>query len=104
MKKESILSVTLRYFGLVILGELIIAGIIWFIGRRGGWQTLDEYANALQIAGILAIGLGLFGIKGNWEATRGFEYQYSLSASEQNSLQRPQQILFDIAESYRFMC
>lgn len=52
---------------------------------------------------MLTIGLGLFGIKGNWETTRSFEYQYSLLASEQSSLQRTQQTLIDIAESYHFM-
>ena len=103
MKKQSALMLILKFLGLVIICELVLFAIVAAIGWRYEWSSLDQYTEALQIAGMLAIGLGLFGIKGNWEATRGFEYQYSMSASEQSSLQRTQQVLADIAEGYRFM-
>jgi hypothetical protein len=103
MKKQSVLRVILKFLGRVIISELVLFAIVGAIGWRSDWSSLDQYTEALQIAGMLAIGLGLFGIKGNWEATRGFEYQYSMSASEQSSLQRTQQVLADIAEGYRFM-
>jgi hypothetical protein len=92
-----------RFFSIVIIVELVILAILGLIGWRLGWSTADEYAQGLQTTGLLVIGIGLFGIKGNWDATRGFEYQYSLSATDQSSVQRTQQALIDFAESYRFM-
>ena len=103
MNRQTISGVIVRFFGLVVAIELVVLIIILILGWRMGWSSMDQYSEGLQIAGMLIIGLGLFGIKGNWESMRSFEYQYSMSASEQSSLQRTQQTLSDIAESYRFM-
>ena len=100
---QSILRKTKRFFGIVIVFEFVILAIMGVIGWRMDWNTVDDYAQALQYAGMLIIGLGLLGIKGNWDTTRSFEYQYSLSVTDQSILQRTQQTLNDFAESYRFM-
>jgi hypothetical protein len=108
-KVGSIISTTgilrsiVRLLAIVIIFEFVVLAIVGVIGWRMGWSTVDEFAQALQFAGMLIIGLGLFGIKGNWDSTRSFEYQYSLSVTEQSSSQRTQQTLVDFAESYRFM-
>jgi hypothetical protein len=91
---------TLAIILLIQLGlSLVVAGIGW----RLGWETVAEYANGLQLGGLLVIGVGLLGIRGNWEVTRSFGYQYSMSTTEQSSLQRTQRILGDFIQSYTFM-
>jgi hypothetical protein len=52
---------------------------------------------------VSAIGMGLLGIRRNWEVTRSFGYQYSMSTTEQSSAQRTQQTLSDFIQSYLFM-
>jgi len=102
-KIKSGLGNILRLLIIVIIVELIILAVVGVIVWRMGWNTVDQFAQTLHYAGMLVIGLGFFGIKGNWDATRSFEYQYSLSVTEQSSTQRTQQTLIDFAESYRFM-
>ena len=79
---------------------LVIVGVVVW---RLGWNTVELFGQTLQMAGMLVIGVGFFGIKGNWDVTRSFEYQYSLSVTDQSSTQRTQQALIDFADSYRFM-
>jgi hypothetical protein len=103
MKSQSIWAMLARIGGVVILLECLVLTLAGLIGWRRGWQTPDEYGLALQIAGLLAIGIGTFGVKGNLDATRSFGYQYSLSATEQSSWERTQLTLLDLAQSYAFM-
>ena len=83
--------------------DLVIIAIVVGIGWIGGWQTQEEFKNAIQIAGILVIGIGFMGIKGNWDVTRSFEYQYSMSTIKKSSWERTQQNLVDFTQSYAFM-
>ena|GEM_PF-1456801 len=101
--KPGIRRTIVKLLAIVIIFELIVLVIVGMIGWRKNWSTIDEYTQALQLFGMLIIGLGLFSIKGNWDAARSFEYQYSLSVTDQNILKRTQQTLIDFAESYRFM-
>ena len=101
--KSGLLKVTARFLGIVLLVQLGIGLVVGVIGLRLGWETLSEYARGLQMAGLFVIGVGLLGIRGNWEVTRSFGYQYSMSTTEQSSLQRTQQILGDFIQSYTFM-
>ena len=103
MIKNKFLKVIFRFIAMIGLVECFLATLLGIIGWRSGWSTLQEYTDGLQIAGILVIGIGLLGIKGNWDATRSFEYQYSLSSIDQSSLNRTQQTLIDFAQSYGFM-
>ena len=103
MKSQSILATLARFGGIVILVECLVLALVGLIGWRRGWHTPDEYGSALQIAGLLAIGIGSFGVKGNLDATRSFGYQYSLSATKQSSWERTQLTLLDLAQSYAFM-
>lgn len=101
--KDGLLKVLGRFFGIVFLALLGIAIIVALIGWRMGWGALPEYARGLQMAGLFVVGIGLLGIRGNWEVTRSFGYQYSMSTTEENSSQRTQRILGDFIQSYQFM-
>jgi len=101
--KHSLVKVIGRFLGIVFLALLGIAAVVIAIGWRLGWETLAEYGQGLQLGGIFAVGIGLLGIRGNWEVTRSFGYQYSMSTTEQSGIQRTQQILADFVQSYNFM-
>ncbi len=103
MKIRSITSQLLK-LSLIVFGiVLLVVGIILVIGWWQGWQTEGEFQNAIQLAGILLLGIGLLGIKGSWDGTRNFQYQYSMSASNQSSWERIQQNLIDFSQSFAFM-
>ena len=59
--------------------------------------------NRGEIAGIILMGVGLMGVKGSWDGTRNFEYQYSMSASDLSSWERVQQNLVDFSQAFAFM-
>ena len=101
--KRSFIKEIVRFFGIVLLALLGIAIVVAIIGWRMSWETLAEYGRGLQLGGMFAIGIGLLGIRGNWEVTRSFGYQYSMSTMEQSGTQRTQQILADFLQSYTFM-
>ncbi len=101
--KSGLLKVLGRFLGVVLLVLVGVALVVAFIGWRMDWETLLDYCQGLQFAGLLVIGIGLLGIRGNWEVTRSFGYQYSMSTTQQSSTQRTQQILSDFVQSYTFM-
>ena len=103
MKSRSLFSQIIRFALIVSLIDLVIIAIVAGIGWAAGWQTQEEFKNAIQIAGILVIGIGFMGIKGNRDVTRSFEYQYSMSTTQKSSWERTQQNLVDFAQSYAFM-
>ncbi len=103
MVKHNSWKIIFRFIATIFLVECFLAILVGIIGWRLGWSTRQEFADGLQMAGILIIGIGLLGIKGNWDAIRSFEYQYSLSSTDQSSLNRTQQTLIDFAQSYAFM-
>ena len=103
MKLQKTTRLLVRVVGLALLIELAVVFIVAMIGFWSGWQNLEEFKNAIQIAGILQYGIGFLGIRGNWEATRSFEYQYSMSTTSKSSLDRTQQNLTDFTQSYSFM-
>ena len=92
-----------RFLGTVSLALIGVAIVVTFIGWRMEWKTLAEYGKGLQLGGMFVIGIGLLGIRGNWEVTRSFGYQYSMSTTEQSSTERTQRILSDFVQSYHFM-
>ena len=102
-KKQGLGKVIGRFLGIVFLDLLGISIIVAVIGWRMEWKTLAEYSQGLQLGGMFVIGVGLLGIRGNWEVTRSFGYQYSMSTTEENSTQRTQRILGDFIQSYQFM-
>ena len=103
MKSRTPLSQLIRLFGIVFLVDMLVIGVVAVLGWWAGWQTQDKFKNAIQIAGILVVGMGLAGIKGGWDATRGFEKQYSLSTTQKSSWERTQQTLVNFSQSYSFM-
>ena len=103
MRLQKTTKVLFKGLGIVLLIEFIIVVIIALISWRAGWSSPDNFKDAIQIAGILQIGIGFLGIKGNWDNTRSFEYQYSISTTSKDSWERTQQNLVDFSQSYAFM-
>lgn len=93
----------LRGFLFVILIDLVVIAIVAGVGWWTGWTDIEDFRKAIQMAGLLVIGLGLLGIKGNLDISRSFEYQYSMSVSRDDSWKRTQQTLLDLARSYSFL-
>ena len=88
---------------MVALIDLIVIAAVAGIGWWTGWTELEDFHKAIQMAGLLVIGLGLLGIKGNLDMSRSFEYQNSMSVTGEDSWKRTQQTLLDLAQSYSFM-
>ena len=103
MKNIGVFKTLMKALGIVILIDLIVIALILMIGWWAGWQNQEEFKDAIQLAGILVVGIGFMGIKGNWDVTRSFEYQYSMSTTQKSSWERTQQTLLDFAQSYRFL-
>ena len=100
---RSLLSQILRIFSVVIVIVLVTVAIIAGIGWWAGWQTEGKFKTAIEIAGLVLIGVGFLGIKGNWDITRSFEYQYSMSVTKDDSWKRIQRSMLDFAQSYSFL-
>jgi hypothetical protein len=103
VKSRTLLSQLIRLSGIVFLIDLLVIGIIAALGWGAGWQTQDKFKDAIQLAGILVIGMGFMGVKGNWNGTRSFEYQSSMSTTKESSWERTQQTLLDFAQIYKFL-
>ena len=102
MKSRTPLFQLIRFFGFVFLIDLAVIAIIAGIGWWAGWQTQDKFKYAIQIAGILVIGMGFLGVNRNRVGTRSFENQPSMSTQE-SRLERTRKILRDFTQSYIFM-
>ncbi len=100
---RSLLSQILRIFAVVVVIVLVIVAIIAGIGWWAGWQAEEKFKTAIQVAGLVLIGLGFLGIKGNRDKTRSIEYTDSNSSSKDDSWKRTQQSLKDFAQSYSFL-
>ena len=103
MKRNKPLSLLIRGFLIVSLIDLIVIAVVAGIGWWTGWTELADFQKAIQMAGMLVMGLGLLGIKGNLDMSRSFGYQYSMSVSKDESWERIQQTLLDLAQSCSFM-
>jgi hypothetical protein len=103
MKKPGVFSMLMKFLGLVLLVDLSLIGLVLLIGWWSGWQTEGEFRSAIQIAGVLVVGIGFMGIKGNWDVTRSLEYDHSMSTTRRSSWERTQQDLVDFAQGYAFM-
>jgi len=103
MKSRTPVSQLIRLFGLVFLIDLVVIGIIAALGWWAGWQNQDKFKDAIQLAGILVIGIGFVGVKGNRDRTRGFKSLYHMSTTRKSSWERTQQKLVDFAQNFSFM-
>jgi hypothetical protein len=69
-----------------------------------GWNTINQYGQeALVWAGFLAIGFGLLTIKGHWDTTRSFNYQHSLSVTDQDGWERTKWTVVESMNTRRFL-
>ena len=101
---QNLWGFVLRFAGMAVLVQVGILIAVLLVGwLTGWWNTLDQYGQALVWAGVLAIGLGLMSIKGQWATTRSFEYQHSLTVTNQDGWERTK---WNVAESmniHRFL-
>jgi len=102
MKSRTPLFQLIRLFGFVFLIDLAVIAIVAVIGWWAGWQTQEGFKGAIQLAGMLVIGIGILGVKGNRVGTRSFENQPSMSTQE-SRVERTRKILVDFAQKYNFM-
>jgi hypothetical protein len=102
MKEKTPLSVVIRGFLIIALVILIVIAAVTGIGWWMGWMELDDFQKAVQAAGLLVIGLGLFGIKGNPDLNQSIGHKH-VSESNPISRERSQQTLLDFARSYSFL-
>jgi hypothetical protein len=102
MKKRFPKSIFIRGMLIVIAIDFAVILIVTMIGWWSGWTSLEEFRRAILLAGIMVMGIGLIGIKGNLDLSRSFEYQYSMSVTKDESWKRTQQDLNDLARSYAF--
>ena len=99
----SLLSQILRIFAVVVVIVLVTVAIIAGIGWWAGWITERKFKIAILIAGLVLIGVGFLGIKGNRDMTRSLEYQKSTSDAKDDNWNRNQQSLKDFMQSYSFL-
>ena len=97
MKKKKLLNVVLRGFLIISLIDLVLIAVVAGIGWWTGWTDQDNFKTAIQVAGLVVIGLGLLGIKGNPDIV---EHKQSMSVSEKDSWERT---LLDLVQRYSFM-
>lgn len=103
MNDRKLLAVVLRFAGIAALVQLGIMIAVLLVCWFAGWNTINQYGQALVWTGVLAIGLGLLSIKGQWDTTRSFNYQHSLSVTNQDGWERTK---WNVAESmhiHRFL-
>ena len=103
MKSRTSLSQLIRLFGFVFLIDLVVIAIVAGIGWWVGWQSQEGFKGAIQLAGMLVIGIGFLGVIGNRVSTRSLKHQSSKSATQKPSWERTQQNLVDFAQGYSFM-
>ena len=103
MKPRCLLSQILRIFVVVVLLVLVTVAVITGIGWWAGWQTEEKFKTAIQISGLVLIGIGFLGIKGNWDKPRSVEYQSSMSVSKDERWKRTQQNMLDFAQRFSFL-
>jgi hypothetical protein len=102
MKKRYLYPV-IKLLSIALIIELGIVVVIGVLGWRIGWESLGEYASAIELAGIFAPGIGLLGIKGNWDSTHSFQYQYSLSVTRDGNWERTKLTIQDFLQTYIFL-
>lgn len=92
-----------KLLGIALVIELGILTAVGIFGWRMDWETAGEYASTIELVGIFAFGVGLLGIKGNWDSSRSFQYQYSLSVTQESHWERTKLTIQDFMQTYTFM-
>ena len=104
MKRRRTLSAILRFLRNVLFVDLGIAIVIGLICWFGGWRTAFHYGNGLLLAGVAAIVLGVYSLRGSSHLTRQpGGYQYAGSAGTESMWRRTRREMKDIGPSYAFL-
>lgn len=103
IKTRSLLTQILRIFAVVIVIVLVTVAIIAGIGWWAGWQTEEKFKAAIQIAGLMLIGVGFLGISGNRAVAQKGEVPESKSAASDDSWVKSQRSLQEFAQRFSFL-
>lgn len=88
---------------LIVMGVVLMAVItVAMIGWWSGWTTLAEFERAIQLAGILVMGIGLVGFRGNLDLGRKAEERRSTPGSDMEGGKEFRQFLADLVSNYAF--
>ncbi len=93
----------IKLVGIRILVELCLVSLVLLVGWYLAWDSINKFANGIFYAGLISVGIGFMSIKGYWDSTRSFGYQYSSSASKQDSWERTRQGVLETMENHRFL-
>lgn len=74
-----------RTLQLYLIIQILIFGGVGLVGLIAGWRTVNEYANALFIAGSLFILLGVTRVAGLAAADRDFKSRYAHTVGSEGS-------------------
>jgi len=88
MKNSSPLGLVIQVILIAALVDLFVIGVIAMIGWWSGWVYLAEFKKAVQIAGLLVIGIGLLGMRRNLFQTRQNERHPALPRDSREGNER----------------
>lgn len=103
MEKSGRLQGMLPFFGNVLLIDLAILIAVIAVCWVLGWRTTSQYGNALFIAGIAVIALGITSIVGGYETTRSAIYKYGQTVGMDTLDKSTRQDMKEMAVSYDFL-
>ena len=103
MPKRYLRILLFKIIGICILIELCILSLLALIGWYYAWDTVNKYGDGLFYVGLISVGIGLMSIKGYWDSTRSFGYQYSLTVINQDAWERTKLGVLETMENHRFM-
>lgn len=89
-----------RPYALFDAALLVVAALIALLT---GPLTVFHYAIVLLLSSSCLMAVGVMGLFGGWGQTRGFGYQYGLSAGGQSMAERAQQEINDVNQGSSFM-
>lgn len=93
----------IRGFLAIAALDLAVIAVVAGLGWWAGWTELEDFQTAIQVAGLLLIGLGLLGIKGNPDLGRGVKTRTSMSGANRDGWDWSLQTLPNLARRYSFM-
>ena len=81
MKEQGYAELILRFLRMVLIIDLILAGIVGLISFLMGWRTAEAYGSALIWAGMIVIFIAAFTGAGGLAARAGDVGAYTLSGA-----------------------
>ena len=103
MPKRHLRVLFFKVVGICVLIELCLLSLLAIVGWYYAWDSVNKYGDGLFYLGLISVGIGLMSIKGYWDSTRSFGYQYSLTVIKQDAWERTKLGVIETMENHRFM-